>query len=123
MAARIVVIDNDESMRQLLAICLRGEGWDVHDYEYANINLASLKQLHPDLIILAFNKRGDGLGWEFLQILKLEDETAHIPVLIRVAFHLSADMRTFLLTRYIQVIPEPFDLDPFLQLVQHTLTL
>lgn len=123
MEARIVVIDNDESMRALYTLCLREEGWEVFDYDYDHINLSSLKQLRPDLIILAFNRRGDGLGWEMIQMLKMEDATANIPVVIRTAFRLTADIRTFLLTRYIQVVPEPFDLDAFLLLIQHTLTL
>jgi DNA-binding response OmpR family regulator len=123
MAARIVVVDNDESMRQLLILCLRGEGWEVFGYDYAEINLSSLKKLQPDLIILALNKQDDGLGWEFLQMFKMEDATAKIPIVIRAAFRLSAVMRTFLLTRYIQVISDPFELDPFLVLIRHTLRL
>jgi DNA-binding response OmpR family regulator len=123
MAARIVVVDKDESMRQLFILCLRGEGWQVFGYNYADVDLFSLKKLQPDLIILAFNKQDDGLGWEFLQSVKMENATAKIPIVIRTAFRLSPDMRVFLSTQYIQVISEPFDLDPFLVLIQHTLAL
>ncbi len=123
MEARIVVIDNDDSMQKLFAACLNDAAWEVLSCDYAHIDLSSLKQLRPDLIILAFNQPDGGRGWEFLQLLKMEDTTANIPILITTAFRLSAEMRGYLLTRYIRVVDEPFDLDSFLLLVRHTLTL
>ena len=122
MEARIVVIDSDESMRQLFTLCLDDAGWDVLSYNYAQIDLPSLQGLHPDLIILAFDRPSGGTGWDFLQLLKMEDATAHIPVLIRTAFRVSGEMRGYLLARSIQVIGDPLDLDSFIPLVQHTLT-
>lgn len=124
MVARIVVIDNYETIRQLLTFNLQIRGYQVFSYDYASIDLAALKQLHADLIILDFNSGDGGTGWEFLQILKMEDTTANIPILISTTtVHLSAEIRGYLLTRYIRVVYKPFDLAPFLRLVQRTLTL
>lgn len=124
MAAHIMVIDDDETIREFLTLCLGDEGWEVSAYDYAHIDLAAVKQLRPDLIILDFNSMSGGMGWELLQLLKMEDTTANIPVLITTtAFHLSAELRGYLLARYIQVVDKPFDLGSFLLLIHHTLSL
>jgi DNA-binding response OmpR family regulator len=124
MEARIVVIDNDEGIRHLFTVIFNHGGWQVFSYDYAHIDLVILQQLKPDLIILDFNIRENGAGWEFLRTLKMEDTTANIPILITTTLiRLSAEMQGYLLTRYIRVVNKPFDLDPFLLLVRHTLTL
>src|SRR5579859_5350405 len=124
MDARIVVIDNDQDMRELFAFCLNSAGWEVFAYDYAHIGLTALIQLHPDLIILDFNKEDGGTGWEFLQLLKMEDATANIPILIvTTPFPLSAEIQGYLLARFIHVVNKPFDLDAFIPLIQKTLRL
>jgi CheY-like chemotaxis protein len=85
--------------------------------------LVSLKQFHPDLIILDFDHRDNGKGWELLQLLKMEDTMNNIPILITTtAFQVPAELRSYLKFRYIQVVNKPYDLDTFLPLVQKTMT-
>lgn len=124
MNARIVVIDNDEGIRQLLTACLEKDGWQVFTYDYAHFDLVALQQHAPDLIILDFDFGDGGTGWELLQLLKMDDATAKIPILITItAFQLSAEIKSYLLTRYISVIPKPFELSTLSALVHETLTL
>jgi len=124
MAAHIIVVDNDESIREFLTAALSGEGWEVFSYDYAHVNLAALQQQHSDLIILDFTKPSGGAGWELLQLLKMEDTTANIAILITTtASQLSVELKSYLLARYIQVVTKPFDLESFLALVQDTLSL
>ncbi len=124
MAARIILIDNDKAVREFLTLGLTDEGWEVFSYAYAQIDLAALKQLHPDLFILDFNVRDSGTGWEFLQLLKMEDTTANLPILIiTTAFQLPAEVKGYLLARHISVTQKPFELDLFIPLVQNTLDL
>lgn len=123
MEVQIVVIDNDASMRTLLTVCLNRQGWAVSSYDYANINLVSLEEDPPDLIILDFNARDEAIGWDFLQLLKMEDKMSHIPILITTtAFQLSAEVWDYLFTRYIHVIHKPFDVKNLAALVLKTLT-
>ncbi len=123
METRIVVIDNDESMRDLFTLALKREGWRVSGYAYAQVEIATLLQDRPGLIILDFTAQSGGTGWRFLQLLKMEDETAKIPILITTtAFNLSADIRGYLSSLEIGIIQKPFDLNTFLALVQKTIT-
>jgi len=124
MAARIVVIDNDPGIREFLAFGLKDEGYQVSTYGYAAVTLAALEQLMPDLIILDFNVRDGGIGWELLQLLKMDDATANIAIVITTTLvKISAELRDYLSTRFIRVVEKPFDLDIFLPLVKKTLQL
>lgn len=124
MAAHIIIVDNDDAMREFLTLTLHDEGWQVFGYPYAHVDQVVLEQLHPDLIILDFNIRDGGTGWELLQLLKMEDTTANIPILIMTTtVHLSAEIQGYLSARNISIVHKPFDLDKFLPLVQITLTL
>ena len=124
IGARIIVVDNDAGIREFLTFSLEDENYQVFSYSYAGINLAALEQLKPDLIILDFSIRASGTGWAFLQILKMEDATANIPVLITTTLDdFPAEIRGYLLARYIQVLYKPFGLHALTQLVKETLNL
>jgi CheY-like chemotaxis protein len=124
MSARILVINNDSLTREVLVICLSDAGWEVLSYAYDDIDLTLLKHLHPDLIILNFTRQNGGAEWQFLQMLKMDDTTAIIPILVTTTvFPLAHEMQRYLLTRYIHIVYQPFDLDMLLGLVQKTFTL
>lgn len=124
MTARLILINNDLLMRQVVSICLNDAGWNVLSYDYAHIDHSSLKHLNPALIILNISHTEGGAGWQLLQMLKMDDTTSHIPILIMTtAFPLSLEIQSYLLERYIQIVYQPFDLDMFLKLVRQTVRL
>src|SRR5690349_11839844 len=119
MEARIVVVNNDEHTKALLTAALQSQDWQVFSYAYTQIDLAVLEQHSPDLVIFDFNLRDEAVGWQTLQILKMEDTTSHIPILITtIGFDWSVEERSYLLIRDITVFRSPFDLDTFMALVQ-----
>lgn len=120
--AHIVAIDNEENLRLLFAACLTRPGWTIAAFSYPQMDVAALKQLQPDLIILDFGFLDGGEGWEFLQLLKMDDDTARIPILITTTnFELSLEIRSYLSTRYIFVVHKPFGADRLVRAVQQTL--
>ena len=122
MVARIIVLDNDEIIRQLFTLSLTHMGYEALSYDYAKIDLAALQQLQPNLIILDFAYPRGKIGWEFLQALKMEDSTARIPILITTTMlQLPAEIRGYLSARNVQVVRMPFDYYTLLSLVQKTL--
>ncbi len=122
MDTRIVYINDDESMRELLISGLESEGWLLFSSPYDRVNLADLEQIRPELIILDFKANEVGKSWEFLQLLKMDDLTAKIPVIISaVPTQLSAEISDYLLTRYIKVVTKPFNFDTLLPLIYKTL--
>lgn len=120
--ARILVIDNDEQMLNLSTSALKKAGWQVYSYAYTGMDLAVIVQHHPDLIILDFDLEDEGIGWGFLQLLKMQDSTAKIPIIITTtAFKLPTEVRDYLSTRYINVANKPLDFDSFFVLIRKTL--
>jgi CheY-like chemotaxis protein len=128
VTTRILVIDNDKPEREIFVANLNAglddAAWQVIGYPYTDFDLATLIQHRPDLLILDFNSRYGSIGWQFLQMLKMEDATANIPILITTnALRFSATMEDYLATRYIRVIYRPYDPASFLPLVKKTILL
>ncbi len=123
---RIVVIDNDASMRLLMTSSLQEKGWEAFGYDYAHMDLATIAQCCPDLIVLDFdfeNFENAGSVWEFVQHFKMDDTTAKIPILITTtAFQLPPEVRDDLLIRHISVVHRSYDLDIFMTFIHKTLT-
>ncbi len=123
MTTRIMVIDNDQNIRNLLTALLSNEGGQVFTDEYSHVDLAAVQQLSPHLIILGFNPRLEGADWAFLQLLKMEDTTAAIPVLIYTpAMPLSPEIEGYLATQHIAVVRQTSDFESFILVVRQSLT-
>jgi CheY-like chemotaxis protein len=122
--ALIVVIENDKLMQKVFSLTLNSRGWDVFTYSYADIDIPSLSQLHPDLIILDFKEPLSKRAWSFLQMLKMDDTTAKIPILITATLNvMTVELRAYLALQYIQIVYMPFDLGSFTEIIQRILSL
>ena len=51
-AERILVVDDDESIRQIVRLCLTDEGFEVHEAANGQAALDILGEFQPDLILL-----------------------------------------------------------------------
>jgi DNA-binding response OmpR family regulator len=80
-AARILVVDDDEGVRQTFARMLRLEGFQVRTAMNADIGLQMVAETQPDAIILDLRMPlVDGL--DFLRRLRAQDEQHDTPVAI-----------------------------------------
>lgn len=119
MVEHIMVVDDDWSMRTLFSTVLTDEGWLVSDHNYDTIKLTEIRQLRPDLIILDINMHQGGAGWSFLQLLKMDNTTADIPILVNsTASQLSSEIETYLTTRHILLLHKPFDIQSLVDIIQ-----
>ena len=78
-APRILVIDDDEAMRESLADVLRGEGFEVGTSSDGRHGLAQLRERGADLLLLDLHMPAFD-GWEFRSAQRAEPELANIPV-------------------------------------------
>src|SRR5690348_15088906 len=76
MTIRIMVINNSDDILDLFQKILQGDNQEVFLQMFLNSDLREVRRLKPDLIILDFYVGREGVGWEFLQMLKMEDSTA-----------------------------------------------
>ena len=80
MAARILVVDDDGSMRELLRLHLAGAGYEVSTAPDAIAAGYDVLKSRPDLIIADVNMPYMD-GFEFVAALKSDRTLPHIPVI------------------------------------------
>jgi CheY-like chemotaxis protein len=116
-ARRILVIDDDASIRDMVALLLEDEGYQVSTASDGQEALALLAQTPPDLILLDM-KMARMDGWQFTERYRQLD-AAQAPVVVMTAAQ-NAEARATKVAAD-GFIAKPFDLDALLQVIaEHT---
>ena len=118
MAARIVIIDDDEDILELFSDILQAEGYEVHLRTLIFEDLADVEHLAPQLIIIDLFLGHRREGWEFLQRLKSHLPTAPIPLILCTAAQVTPEQQSSMQQQGIPILFKPFDLDELHQLVR-----
>jgi len=114
MQQKILVVDDDESILEVIQIVLEGEGYKIQ----TSLNSRCFQYITsclPDLILLDVLLSGED-GRELCRQLKRNQATAHIPVVILSA-HTDAD-------KLVEVsgadgfLEKPFDVDALIETVE-----
>jgi DNA-binding response OmpR family regulator len=77
----VLIIDDEESARDLAARSLTRLGFDVRGAAGGAEGLALARTLHPSLVVLDINLP-DMTGWEVIERLRGAPETADMPIVI-----------------------------------------
>jgi DNA-binding response OmpR family regulator len=85
MSQYILVVDDEEQIRELIAIYLRKQGFDVSSEESSAATLASLRQRTPDLIVLDIGL-ADEDGLRLLVDIKKEHPNVKVIMLTGMGF-------------------------------------
>jgi len=114
----ILVVNDTQEILDLFRDILEEEGHRVSLYSYAIHDLAEIKQIAPDLIILDFIIGGEDTGWQLLQKLRMDRRTMAIPVIVcTAAVRLVQDLEGHLRSKNVAVVLKPFDIDDLVQQV------
>ena len=81
MKAKILVVDDEKSLLELVRDILEDEGFTVVTADTAEAGLARIKQSRPDLILLDVRLPSIG-GLEMCRRLKADESTRPIPVIM-----------------------------------------
>lgn len=112
---KIWIVDDDSSIRWVLARALRADGFDVSDFEDAESAIAALESSAPEVLMTDIRMP----GMSGLELAKhLHEKHSNIPVIIMTA-HTDLDSA---LASYesgaFEYLPKPFDLDEAIRLAQ-----
>ena len=113
-ASRVLVVDDDESIRQIVRLCLGDEGYEVFEAANGLDALALLPDCRPDLILLDLRMPVMD-GWEFARRYRL-GPGPHVPIVAFIAA-LNAEMEAADLDAA-SVLAKPFDLEELLAIVR-----
>ena len=112
-ATRIVVIEDDAAIREILDLALSGEGYEVRQARNGEEGLALLASDGADLVLVDM-KMPVMDGAEFCRVYALQPQPA-APVIVMTAA--SQAVEAALLPGVIEAIAKPFELDGLLDVV------
>lgn len=81
MAKKILIIEDDKFLRELISQKLLKEGYDISDAVDGEKGIKSVKDVKPDLVLLDLILPGID-GFEVLARIKADAEISQIPVII-----------------------------------------
>ena len=81
MAKKILIVEDDKFLRELIARKLRNEGYEVLEAEDGEEGLKKIKEIKPDLILLDLILPGID-GFEVLAKKKEDPQIEKIPVML-----------------------------------------
>jgi two-component system chemotaxis response regulator CheY len=116
-AERILIVDDDESIRQIVRICLSDEGYEVFEASNGQVALNMLTEIAPMLILLDLRMPVMD-GWEFAKRYE-RIPGPRAPVVAFVAA-LNAEQDCADLDAA-GILAKPFDLDDLLRAVRNLL--
>ena len=91
MKKRILIVEDEMSILQLLSMVLTRAGYEVHTCQSGREAIAKMKEVHPHLVLLDVMLPGVD-GRTVISIMGQDEELNAIPVLITSALVESEDM-------------------------------
>ncbi len=114
---RILLVDDDPEIRELVRIVLTSEGYDVVEAGEAAPAIAAAREHRPDLVLLdVMMPSVDGIG--VLRALKASSLTSRIPVVMLTALDGPSDVAAATYAGAEGYITKPFEPDDLLTMVR-----
>ena len=112
MSARILVVNDTQEILELFRMLLEEEGYEVILSGFPIQQISDVERINPDLIILDFVFGDQKIGWQMLQMLKMQRSTALIPVIVcTAALDMVREQEGYLVSQGVHVVLKPFDID------------
>ena len=116
-AGRVLVVDDDDVIRQLITVNLELEGFDVVPAVDGQDALDKVKDAHVQVVTLdVMMPRLD--GWETASRLRDDPQTAHIKVVLLSARAQEADLQRDVKIGVDAYLTKPFDPDELIDVVR-----
>jgi CheY-like chemotaxis protein len=107
----ILIIDDDETIRQMLKLALEMQDYTVYTAANGKDGLLELRKIPTPCIILLDLMMPEMDGWQFVNTLTSEKELSSIRIFVMTAFPEKASTLTVA-----GVIRKPFDLDQLFEI-------
>jgi CheY-like chemotaxis protein len=120
MARRVLVVEDDEKSRRLMADVLGFHGYDVVAVESGEEGLASARERAPDVALLDIQLPGLS-GFGVLEALRRSPGTAAIPILAVTASVMDTDRSRILAAGFDAYVPKPVNIRELSELLRRLL--
>ena len=112
---KVWIVDDDSSIRWVLARALRSEGFEVEDFEDAESVLNALEKKQPEVLMTDIRMPGMS-GLDLAKIIQ-EKYTSIVCIIMTAHTDLESALASYD-TGAFEYLPKPFDLDEAVRLVQ-----
>ncbi|MCL4148280.1 UNVERIFIED_CONTAM: hypothetical protein GTU68_016484, partial [Idotea baltica] len=112
---KVWVVDDDSSIRWVVARALRSDGFDVEDFEDAESVLSALEKTQPDVLMTDIRMPGMS-GLDLAKIIK-EKYVNVVCIIMTAHTDLDSALASYQSGAF-EYLPKPFDLDEAVRLVQ-----
>lgn len=120
MNKTILLVEDDDSIAEVIQIILEGEGYVVISDNTGELVLNNTLQVSPDMAIVDYLLPGTN-GAEVVSAIKKSPLFGHIPIIMMSA-NTEAELRQIAKESGVKhVMPKPFDVDNFLKKVRSIL--
>ena len=114
---RILLIDDDDSIREFVEMALQDEGYEVVSAAHGEAALTAVARTRPSLILLDM-RMPVMTGWDFAQAYRATPGP-HVPIIVVTAAH-DPEARAAQIHAD-DFLAKPFDIDDLLEVVErHT---
>lgn len=83
---KVVIIEDDPNLSELLREELTGSGFTVHSYSQVNQAFGAIEELMPDAVVLDLVLQDGENGWEVIERMQKHPGLRTIPIIISSAF-------------------------------------
>ncbi len=118
---RILIVEDDEDNRHLVAFLLKSGGFDVLEADDGREGLNKARQEHPDLLLLDMSIPEID-GWALARLLKSAPETQSICIVALTGHTLPGDRKKAIEAGCNGYISKPLDTNSFVDQVEAFLT-
>ena len=116
MKKSVFVLEDNPELRELFTILLEEESYQVSAFPNVNQFNQVISAKLPDIFLLDV-MLPDGNGADICQVLKNDDRTRHIPIILMSANTTIADLKHHCQAE--DFIAKPFDINDFIRKVNH----
>jgi CheY-like chemotaxis protein len=105
----ILVVNDTEEIIELFRDIIEGMGHRISATTYAPEDLAEVKKVDPDLVIMDLVIDGEKLGWQLTQKMRMARDTEAIPIIVcTAAGDTVREQEGWLTANGIKVVLKPF---------------
>lgn len=114
---RILVVEDDDTIRERLLKALKYEGYEVAGAENGAVALRLMDQFAPDLVIADVLMPDVG-GFDFVSVLRSKSDTRVVPIIIVTALSERLSQREFMELGVDDYLTKPFHIEELLRAVR-----
>ena len=120
MSKKILIVENDALMREVMAYILTSNGYEVFTLSNGSEVFKNIKINHPDLVIIEAVLPGIN-GRDICQLIKLNKTTRDLPVIMCTGDDDRAEYLQQQTGAPDDVLEKPFDIKSLMQKVEYQL--